>query len=112
MALQSQRDFYVLDVRYRVFVGCIGEYEVGLSSTVIAESEEVVVANATMGFQDWLDCRVMSLLVKIYIDRDYFIEIFGLIRHLGLSAVDLLEELRVLLYSQRQENVGIDRQVS
>jgi radical SAM superfamily enzyme YgiQ (UPF0313 family) len=97
MALQSQRDLYELDVRYRVFVGCIGEYEVGFISTVIAESEEVVVANATMGFQEWLDCRVMSLLVKIYIDRDYFIEIFGLIRHLGLSAVDLLEELRVCI---------------
>lgn len=94
MALAEQRQRYGLDVRYRVFVGCIGSYRIGDKDVPIAEIEEVVIANNTMTFEEWLNCRVMSLLVKIYIDRDYFIEAFGLVRRLGVSAVDVLDILR------------------
>jgi radical SAM superfamily enzyme YgiQ (UPF0313 family) len=94
MALPEQRGQYGLDVRYRVFVGCIGTYRIGDEDLPVGEVEEVVIANSTMTFEEWLNCRVMSLLVKIYIDRDYFIEAFGLVRHLGLSAVDVLDILR------------------
>jgi radical SAM superfamily enzyme YgiQ (UPF0313 family) len=94
MALPAERDRYAMDVRHRIFVGCIGRYRVGEALQVVAEPEEVVVGNATMPFEDWLDCRVMSLLVKIYVDRDYFIEVLGLIRRLGLSTLALLDHLR------------------
>ncbi len=94
MALPEQRERYQLDVRHRVFVGCIGTYEVGSEFIPIAEFEEVVVANSTMSYDEWLQCRIMSLLVKVYIDRDYFIEVFGFIKRLGLSAVDLLEIIK------------------
>ncbi|WP_173982009.1 radical SAM protein [Magnetospirillum sp. SS-4] len=90
MALPEQRRRYQLDPRYRVFVGCVGMYHLFGQDIGIAEIEEVVVSNSTMTFSEWLDCRVMSLLVKTYIDRDYFVEVFGLIRRLGLSSVDLL----------------------
>jgi radical SAM superfamily enzyme YgiQ (UPF0313 family) len=94
MALPEQRYRYGLDVRYRVFVGCIGTYRIGDSDVPVGEIEEVVISNNTMTFEEWLNCRVMSLLVKVYIDRDYFIEAFGLIRRLGVSAVDVLDILR------------------
>lgn len=94
LATRAQREAFDLDVRHRVFVGCIGTYRIGENDQSIAEIEEVVVGNNTMSFEDWLECRVMSLLVKIYIDRDYFIEVFGLIRRLGLSCFDLLLHLR------------------
>lgn len=94
MALPTERERYGFDVRHRVFVGCIGTYRIGDKDVPVAELEEVVVANKTMTFDEWLGCRVMSLLVKIYIDRDYFIELFGLVRRLGLSAIDLLEVLK------------------
>ena len=93
MALPSQRQRFAFDVRYRILVGCIGNYQIGDRIKSIAEIEEVVVANSTLSFEEWLDCRVMHLLVKIYIDRDYFVEIFGLIRRLELSPLDLLERL-------------------
>jgi radical SAM superfamily enzyme YgiQ (UPF0313 family) len=94
MSLPEQRQQYGLDVRYRVFVGCIGTYRIGDNDVPVGEIEEVVIANSTMTFEEWLNCRVMSLLVKVYIDRDYFIEAFGLVRRLGLSAVDVLDILR------------------
>lgn len=91
MALPEQRGHYQLDPRYRVFVGCVGMYRLFGEDIGIAEIEEVVVSNSTMTFEEWLGCRVMSLLVKTYIDRDYFVEVFGLIRRLGLSSVNLLQ---------------------
>jgi radical SAM superfamily enzyme YgiQ (UPF0313 family) len=97
MALENYQKTYGFELRHRVFVGCIGTYQVGSENKPIAEFEEVVVANKTMDYQTWLECRVMNLLVKIYIDRDYFVEVFGLIRRLGLSPVDLLDHLRTAI---------------
>jgi len=94
MALVSYQQTYGFDIRHRVFVGCIGNYEIGETKQPVAEFEEVVVANNTMDYQTWLECRVMNLLVKIYIDRDYFVEVFGLIRRLGFSPLDVLDILR------------------
>lgn len=109
MALPTERVRYGMDVRHRVFVGCIGAYRIGDAVQSIAEAEEVVVANATMTLDDWLECRVMSLLVKIYIDRDYFVEVFGLIRRLGLSAIDLLAHLHREIIPHRQ---GLSRLIN
>jgi len=94
MSLPGHGALYGFDVRHRVLVGCIGEYEIGRRRVPVAEIEDVVVATDTMSHAEWLECRAMNLLVKIYIDRDYFAEVFGLVRRLGLSAVDLLETLR------------------
>jgi radical SAM superfamily enzyme YgiQ (UPF0313 family) len=107
MALPEQRKQYGLDVRYRVFVGCIGTYRIGDENVPVGEIEEVVIANNTMTFPEWLNCRVMSLLVKIYIDRDYFIEAFGLVRRLGLSAIDVLDTLRTEIIPQYERLHGL-----
>lgn len=94
MALDEQREKYGFESRFRVFVGCIGVYKFGNEEKPVAEYEEVVIANSTMTFEEWIDCRIVSLLVKIYIDRDGFIEIFGLLRRLGLSSLDVLIVLK------------------
>ena len=94
LALPAQKKLYEFEERHRVLVGCIGTYEIGHLKISCAETEEIVVATNSLSFEEWLDCRVMNLLIKIYIDRDYFIEIFGLVRRLGLSPLDMLEVLR------------------
>jgi pyrroloquinoline quinone biosynthesis protein E len=100
LASPQQKDLYQLTSQFRVFVGCIGMYNFGSTQKPVAEVEEVIISNKTMSFEEWLECRLMSLLVKIYIDRDYFVEIFGLIRKLKLSPIDLLEHLRLNFVSQ------------
>jgi hypothetical protein len=54
----------------------------------------MVVSTSTLTFEDYLDCRVMTLLVKIYIDNDPFKEIFALIRYLNQSPFDVLRHLK------------------
>ena len=82
------------DVRNRVFVGCLGIYNLGNDVVPCAEFEDVVVGNSTLSFEDYLECRIMHLLLKIYVDRDPFNYTFGLIRKLNLSTLDLLVHLR------------------
>ena len=94
LAIPDVRDRFDLDIRSRIFAGCLGEYEICGEKTFIAETEEIVVGSKTMTFEDWIECRIMDLLVKIYIDRDSFLEIFGLIRRLGLSCMGLISQIR------------------
>ena len=58
------------------------------------EIEELVVGNKTLTIDDYLKCRVLDFLVKLYIDRDPFFEVFGLLKWLNISAIDLLTYLR------------------
>ena len=83
-----------VDVRHRISVGCLGIYNILDDVGPYAECEEVVVANSTLSFEDFLECRVMHLLLKIYIERDPFNYTFGLIRKLKLSSFDLLLKVR------------------
>lgn len=94
MALPSERQRYGFDTRYRVFPGRIGTYEMLGKSRPVAEVEEVVVANNTLSFDEWAECRIINLLVKIYVDHDTFVEVLGLVRQRGGSVLDMLLELR------------------
>ncbi len=85
---------YQFDVRYRVFVGCFGLYRIGDNDIPCAEIDRVVVGNNTLSFEDYLECRVMNLLIKIFIDYDPFREVLGLLRHLQLSIFDWLRLLK------------------
>lgn len=91
--LEKQQEFQ-FSVRYRVFVGCLGVYNIGTEEVPCSETEKVVVGNSTLTFDDYIECRVMSLLVKIYIDHGPFKEVFGFIRKLNLSSFEVLRHLK------------------
>jgi hypothetical protein len=93
MSTTDQRKAFGLETRFRVFPGRCGWYRVGTNEVGIAEIEEVVISNNGMDFQDWLECRVVNLFVKIYFDDDAFCEIFGLLRRLGHSPFDVVLEI-------------------
>ena len=68
LAIPEKRQEFKFDVRYRVFVGCLGIYNIGNKDIPCAEIEEIIVGNSTLSFDDYIECRIMDLLVKIYID--------------------------------------------
>ena len=95
MATRQEREKFPFDVRYRVYIGCFGLYGIGDEKEVpVAEIEETVVGHETLSFKDYLECRIVNLLVKIYIDHDPFREVFGFIRSRRLSVFGLLLHLR------------------
>jgi len=94
MATLSERERLGLDFRYRVYVGCLGIYTIGDQTVPVAETEEVVVATDLMPIDDYLECRVIDLLVKIFVDNDPYKEVLRLLNSLNLSTLDVLIQLK------------------
>ena len=85
---------YEMDVRHRVFINAYGIYNIGDKKIPCVETNKVVVGNKTLTFDEYINCRIMDLLVKIFIDHDPFREAIGFVRKLNLSVFDLLITLK------------------
>ena len=90
LSLAEMREKFKFTTRHRMFVGCLGIYKMGNDDVPCAETEEIVLASNTISFDEYIECRIMDLLVKIFIDNEPFKETIGLIRKLNLSVFDLL----------------------
>ena len=80
--------------KFRLFVGRIGNYNIGNKQVPCSEINSIVVGNSTISFEETIECRIMNLLVKIFIDQDPFREVLGFVRRLNLSVFDLLITLK------------------
>jgi len=94
MATRTQRMLYGLKPKYRVFVGCLGKYFFGDEIKPVFEIEEVVLENNTFSYREYVNSRVLHLLVKIYVDHDPFVELITFLRVKNVSVIDVLIELR------------------
>tara|TARA_B100001123_G_scaffold450664_1_gene622832 strand:+ start:2136 stop:4268 length:2133 start_codon:yes stop_codon:yes gene_type:complete len=90
METKTERNRFKFNSKFRIFVGRIGNYKIGNKNIAVGEHDEVVVGTKDLSYKDWLECRQVDFLVKVYLDRAYFSEIFEFISHLGLSKFDLL----------------------
>lgn len=104
MAKRDQRKLYQLDVRYRAFVGCTGVYDIGDQKVPIVEIEEIVVATKDMPLDDYVECRKMTLLIKLFIDNNPFKEVFNLVRKMDLS---IFKVLRFILENDCYQNQAL-----
>ena len=90
MASPQSRKTFEMIIKWRILPGCAGKYQVLGKEYRIAEYEEIVVGNKTLSFDDYLECRLMNLLIETFINNALFEEIFGMIQALGLSRFDCL----------------------
>ena len=94
METSAYREKHQLKAKHRVWVGCVGIYKLGEKEIPCAEIEEVVVESKTLTFDDYINCRIMNLLVKIYVDHDHFREILGVVKKYKLSVFQVLRLLK------------------
>ena len=109
MSEPDQIEKYKMDVRYRVYVGAHGIYNIGNEQVPLAEINRIVVGSSTISYEETIECRIMNLLVKIFIDQDPFREVLGFVRILNLSVFDLLITLKeeiVPKYSSLKELIA------
>lgn len=90
MAEPASRERFGLVTRFRVVPGCIGNYEIAGSTYPVAEIEEIIVAGNDLSFDDYLDCRVMNLIVESFYNNSVFHELFSVVRKTGGSVFDIL----------------------
>jgi radical SAM superfamily enzyme YgiQ (UPF0313 family) len=90
MASQTCRQEYGLMTKFRTIPGCVGMYQLFDDDHPVAEIEEIIVGNNTMPFEDYVECRVVNLLVETCYNNALFEEVFNLLRHLDVPVFDCL----------------------
>jgi len=93
LATRSSKQQYQMDVRYRIFPRCYGRYQLFGKTINVAEVEEVCVANATLPFNDYLECRRLNLFIAIFYNDSIFSGLLKLFRILNISIFDWLLQL-------------------
>jgi radical SAM superfamily enzyme YgiQ (UPF0313 family) len=90
----ATRKQFGMDCRFRVLPRCYGHFEVLSERMIAAEIEEVCVANSTLSFEDYLDCRRMHLIITIFHNDGVFGTLLKLLRQLKISTYRWMELLR------------------
>ena len=79
-----------LQTRFRLMPRSFGNYELFGEKFSAVEFEEICVANNTMSFEEYLDCREMDLTVEIINNGRLFHELSGLCKQFGFSWFDII----------------------
>jgi len=76
---------YEMKSKFRIMPRSFGEYSVAGETFSSVEFEEILIANSTLPFEDYITCRELDLTIEILHNGKIFAEIQGLCRALGLS---------------------------
>ena len=80
-----------LDTRFRVLPRCFGNYTLRGETFPAAEIEEIVVANNTMSYEDYLACRDLDLTVEIFNNDSIFLDLILFLNRHGVSRSDFIK---------------------
>lgn len=93
MATEAARNTFQYRTAWRVIPGAFGLYQFGDKKVAIAETEEIIVGSNLISHSDYLDCRVMNLIVESFYNNGLFKEIFNLLSYFEFSKFDFLYHL-------------------
>jgi hypothetical protein len=107
MATPWTREHYGLITKFRTIPGCIGIYHFFGEDHPIAEIEEIIVGSKSMPVEDYIDCRIMNLIIETFHNNAIFDELFAAVRAMGHSSFDCLLYLKEHpeLYSDRVKEI-------
>jgi len=94
MSGQESIDKYGISVKFRVMPGAAGEYTFFEKKYCIAEFEQIVVSNNTLSYEDYIECRLMDLIVEIFINNATFYELFIVLDKYNISKFDTLKYIK------------------
>ncbi len=90
MASKRDREKYGLVTKFRTLPGNVGNYNILNEEHPVAEIEEIVVGSNTLSMNDYVECRIMNLIIKTFYNNNIFNEIHSMQRAMGVSPFDCL----------------------
>jgi radical SAM superfamily enzyme YgiQ (UPF0313 family) len=90
MNTRETRERFGLKTMWRIMPRCFGSYEFQGERFNCAEAEEIVVAQDSMSFQEYVQCRELDLTVQLLHNGNLFRELFGLCSVSGVEWFELL----------------------
>ena len=88
MASKQHRKAYGIKTKFRTIPGAVGYYNIFDEQQSIAEIEEIIVGNNTFKESDYLECRVMNLLIATFYNNSMFGEVFEMLKNMKVSCFD------------------------
>jgi radical SAM superfamily enzyme YgiQ (UPF0313 family) len=89
--------------RYRAIPRCYGHYELFGHEINACEIEQICIANSSLSFEQYLQCRKMHLIVNLFYNDGVLKEVLRFIRMLGFSVYDWLE---LIYYDQENSRLS------
>jgi len=90
LGLKETRRKFGMKSKFRILPRCFGAYQFGEKKIYCAEIEEVCVANNTLSFKDYLDCRLFSLTLEIFYNDHIMAELFSFLKNFNIKPFDVL----------------------
>jgi len=90
MASKKDRKKYGLLTKFRTLPGNVGNYNILNKEHPVAEVEEIVVGSNTLSVNDYIECRIMNLIIKTFYNNNIFNELHAMQRAMGISPFDCL----------------------
>ena len=93
MNTPETRERFGLKTMWRIMPRCFGRYPFGQEEFASAEIEEIVIAQDSLSFEDYIECREFDLTVELFHNANIFRELFGLCGVMGVEWFSLLESV-------------------
>ncbi len=90
MASNAHREKFGLITKFRTIPGCIGIYDILNKKHSVAEIEEIILGSNTLSTNDYLECRVMNLVIETFYNNAMFEEIYPMLKTINVSPMDCL----------------------
>ncbi len=90
LAAPATRKQFGLKPKYRALPGCVGIYKFGDEEFTIAELEEIITSSNSLTFDDYIECRIMDLIIEAFYNNSLFDEVYTLVEQLGGSVFESL----------------------
>lgn len=90
MNTPAQRAQYGMHTAWRIMPRCFGTYTYRGESFAAAEVEEIVTAQDSLSFEEYLDCRELALTIELVHNSGLFRELWGLCALAGVEWFSLL----------------------
>lgn len=88
MASKEYRNQYEFKTKYRIMAGTAGSYKIFDQQHPVAEVEEIIIGSNTFNEEDYLECRLMNLLVYTFWNNSTFGEVFEMLKAMDTSCFD------------------------
>ena len=90
MASEESRKKFEYVTKFRTIPGCFGIYDIYDKKHSVAEIEEIIIGSKTFSVDDYLDCRVMNLMIETFYSNATFEEVYAMLRSMKVSPFDCL----------------------
>lgn len=94
--IPETRERHGMETRWRALPRCFGIYDILGERIPVAEVEEICVASKTLSFDDYLECRGLSLSIELFHNSGVFAELAAFLKRHGIKRSEFVSRCHAI----------------